>query len=382
MAAERLLSRPFVLCFAANLAQGLSFSLFLHFPGFLNRLGASEVEIGLISGVAGVAAILARPPIGPSMDRRGRRRVILLGGMLNVVACAGYLAVSGIGPLVYGLRIVHGLGVALLFTALFTYGADWVPASRRTQGLALFGVSGMLPISLGAVLGDVILARADYGALFEAAAALALLSFLLSLPLRDRPRDPSGREPSRGFLAALAQRDLLPLWWVGGLFAVALASVFVFFKRYVEETGIGTVGDFFSAYAGTAIALRLGLGWLPDRVGPKRVLYPALLALVLAFLLLAWAERPGQVLVAGVLFGFGHGFTFPILFGIVVTRAGEADRGSAMAIFTALFDAGVVVGGPLFGAAVTWGGFSALYLAAAAAVSGGLGVFALWDRGR
>src|SRR5262245_62292524 len=102
MAEERLLSRPFVLCFAANLAQGLSFSLFLHFPGFLNRLGASEVEIGLISGVAGVAGILARPPIGPSMDRRGRRRVILLGGMLNVVSCAGYLGVVAIGPLVYG----------------------------------------------------------------------------------------------------------------------------------------------------------------------------------------------------------------------------------------------------------------------------------------
>lgn len=382
MAEEPLLSRPFVLCFAANLAQGLSFSLFLHFPGFLNRLGASEVEIGLISGVAGVAAILARPPIGPSMDRRGRRRVILLGGMLNVVSCAGYLAVSAIGPLVYGLRIVQGLGVAMLFTALFTYGADWVPASRRTQGLALFGVSGMLPIALGAVLGDRILARADYGALFEAAAALALLSFLLSLPLRDRPRDCSGREPSRGFVAALSQRDLLPLWWVGGVFAIALASVFVFFKRYVEETGIGTLGDFFSAYAGTAIALRLGLGWLPDRVGPKRVLYPALLALVLAFLLLARAERPAQVLLAGVLFGFGHGFTFPILFGILVTRAREADRGSAMAIFTALFDAGVVVGGPLFGAAITWGGFPAMYLTAAAAVAGGLGLFALWDRGR
>jgi len=382
MPEARLLTRPFVLCFAANLAQGLSFSLFLHFPGFLNRLGASEVEIGLISGIAGMAAILARPPIGPSMDRRGRRGVILLGGLLNVVACAGYLAVTGIGPLVYGLRIVQGLGVAMLFTALFTYGADWVPASRRTQGLAIFGVSGMLPISLGAVLGDWILARASYAELFEAATGLALLSFLLSLPLRDRPRDPRGREPSRGFLAALSQPDLLPLWWVGGIFAIALASVFVFFKRYVEETGIGTVGDFFSAYAGTAIALRLFLGWLPDRVGPKRVLFPALLGLVAAFLLLADAERPGQVILAGVLFGFGHGFTFPILFGILVTRAGEADRGSAMAIFTALFDAGVVVGGPLFGAAITWGGFSAMYGVAAAAVTLGAAFFAVWDRGR
>jgi MFS family permease len=382
MPGPALLSRPFVLCFAANLVQGLSFNLFLHFPGFLNELGAGDVEIGLITGIAGVAAIGVRPPIGPSMDRRGRRGVFLLGGVLNVLACAGYLAVTQIGPLVYALRVLHGLGEAMVFTALFTYGADHVPAERRTQGLALFGVSGMLPISLGAKLGDVILSRADYTTLFAAAAALSVLSLLLSLPLRDRVRDPVGAEPARGFRAALAQRDLLPLWWVGGVFATALASVFVFFKRYVDETGIGSVGDFFSAYAITAILLRVFAGWLPDRVGPKRVLLPALVALATAFMLLAGAESAGEVLVAGVLFGVGHGFTFPILFGILVTRAGEADRGSAMAIFTALFDTGVLVGGPLFGALITWAGFSTMFVSAAAAIAVGMVVFAVWDRGR
>jgi predicted MFS family arabinose efflux permease len=232
------------------------------------------------------------------------------------------------------------------------------------------------------VLGDWILERADYAALFATATALAAASLLLSLPLRDRPRDPAHSGASRGFGAALTQRDLLPLWWVGGVFATALASVFTFFKRFAMETQIGSVGSFFSAYAATAIALRLFLGWLPDRVGPKRVLLPALAVLATAFVLLAAAEGPEEVLVAGILFGFGHGFTFPILFGILVSRAGEADRGSAMAIFTALFDLGVLVGGPLFGLVLMAGGFSTMYLAAGASLVLGLGVFAVWDRAR
>jgi MFS family permease len=382
MSDDRLLTRPFVLCFLAELAQGLAFTLFLHFPGFLNGLGASEVEIGMIFGVSGLAAILARPPIGPSMDRHGRRGVILLGGVLHVVACGLYLGVTRIGPEIYFLRALHGLAVAMLFTAFFTYVADWVPASRRTQGLALFGVSAMLPISLGSLLGDLILARADYRALFAAATFLALVSLLLSLPLRDRPRPPVAAEPSHGFMAALAQRDLVPLWWIGGVFSVALASVFAFFKRYVMETEIGTVGGFFSAYAGTAIFLRLFLGWLPARVGPKRVLFPSLAALATAFALLAVAERSLDVLLSGVLFGIGHGFTFPILFGILVTRGREADRGSSMAIFTALIDLGIVLGGPIFGFVISRAGFSTMFLVNAALVCAGTAVFAFWDRRR
>jgi len=233
---------------------------------------------------------------------------------------------------------------------------------------------------LGASLGDEILARADYQALFLASLGFAVAALLLSLPLRDVHRRPGVEaEPSRGFRAALTQRDLLPLWWIGGIFAIALASVFTFLKRYVDETGYGTVGAFFNAYTAVALALRVFFGWLPDRVGPLRVLLPALACLATAFVLLALADGPLEVVVAGLLFGAGHGFTFPILFGIVVTRARDADRGSAMGILTGLFDLGVVLGGPLFGSIITVFGFSAAFATAGAIVVAGTFVFVGWD---
>ena len=79
------------------------------------------------------------------------------------------------------------------------------------------------------------------------------------------------------------------------------------------------------------------------------------------------------MVLAGALVGVGHGFTFPILFGMLVTRARDADRGSALAIFTALFDLGVVVGGPLFGSVIRFSGFGAMFHTAAVAVFGGVG---------
>ena len=52
---------------------------------------------------------------------------------------------------------------------------------------------------------------------------------------------------------------------------------------------------FFAMYAGTAIALRLFLGWLPDRIGQRRVLLPALLILAVGFFVLANASTAAEV---------------------------------------------------------------------------------------
>lgn len=385
MVREPLLTRAFVLVALANFFQGVAFNLFLHLPGFLRELGAGAALIGWITSITAVAALGVRPQVGKVMDTRGRRGVILAGNALNVVAVAAYLAVDNIGPFVFAVRIVHGLAEALLFTSLFTVAADLVPESRRTEGLALFGVSGMLPTSVGGVLGDFVLARADYHALFGVALALSLVALVLSWPLVDPPRaSASAADEARplGFRAVLGARDLLPLWWIAGVFTTALTSVFVFLKLFVEVTGVGSVGGFFTAYAGTAIALRVLAGWLPDRVGPKRVLFPALVSLAVGFLVLGLARSEEAVWAAGVLCGIGHGYTFPILFSLVVTRARATDRGTAMAIYTGLFDLGVLIGGPSLGAAVERMGFTFMFHGTAGWVLLGTAIFAFWDGDR
>jgi MFS family permease len=379
MAESSLLTRPFVLCFVANLLQGLAFNLFLHFPGYLKQLGASEFQIGFISALTAVAAIALRPPTGRAMDRRGRRVVILAGGVVNVVAVALYLTVQRIGPWLYAVRVAHGVAEALLFSSLFTYAADQVPAERRTQGLALFGVSGMLPISLAGTYGDWLLRRHGYRDLFLSALVLAVASLLASLPLRDRPRAPSAGGAPLGFRAALGQRDLLPLWFIGAVFSVVLTAFFIFIKTFVDATGIGTVGGFFTAYTASALVLRVFLGWLPDRVGPKRVLVPALAALAVGFAAMAMARSAGDVALAGILCGIGHGFTFPILFGLVVTRTPEANRGAAMALFTALFDLGVLIGGPAFGYLIERAGYTVMFGFGGVLTTVGTALFLLWE---
>jgi MFS family permease len=379
MTRDRLVTRAFALAFVAHFLHALSYNLFLHLPGLLRQMGAEEDRIGMVMGMAGATALLARPALGRAIDDRGRKPVAILGGVLGVVACSAYLLVDHIGPAMMAIRLAHGLSEAMLFASLFALVADVVPASRRIEGMGLFGVSGLLPIALGGLLGDLLLKVGTYQHLFLVAVGCSALGTLLTLGLAET-RTVAG-EPSRGLVAALRQRDLVPLWIAGLGFAMALAAPFTFAKTLVlERPSLGEVGPFFGAYTVGAVGVRLLGGRIPERFGPKRTLYPAMAIMTTGLLAVAAASAPTALLVAGVLLGVGHGWVFPILTGLVVTRARERERGAALSIYTGLFDAGFLLGAPAFGWIARHADHGRMFVAAAAVTVVAGVTFALRDR--
>lgn len=377
VATTRLLSPAFVLAMAVNFLQGLSFFMFIHFPRFLTGLGADEVTIGLVVAVAAIASILLRPAVATLMDSRGRRLAVLIGGLMNTAAVPLYFTVTAVGPWLYAVRVLHGLASALTFTAITTYGADHAPEGRRTQGLALFAASSMLPAAVGGWVGDLVLEAGGFRGVLFAALGFAVTALALSTLLPgDRVVPTAETLPRRpgAFWRAAAQSDLVPIWMIGFAVSLAMMAYSTFLRTFVDETGVGSVGLFFAAYAGTAVVLRLFGGWLPDRVGRDRVFYPSLAAFSAGFLVLAWGSSTTTTVLAGVLCGGGLGYAFPIQFATVVERSTAFERGSAMAAFTVFLDLGALAGSPLLGWVISLAGYRAMFITAAATVALGAGL--------
>lgn len=381
MPKQSLFTRAFILAAFANLLLHLAAVLFVHLPGFLQQLGAGEAEIGRIMAAQAIGAVLAWPFVGRAMDARGRRVVILGGCVFFIVVIALYLCIDSTGPLVYVVRVLDGMAHAMWYTALFTHGADLVPARRRTEGLAIFGVSGMITVGLGAPFGDVILTHWSYRELFLGALGFAALGSILCLPLRD-VRLVHGEEiaPAHGVFAAARQPGLRPVWLAAFAFFVALCALFTFMKTFVSVGNLGGVGDFFSAYAATAVILRVLVGWLPDRVGPRRMLGIAMLCYALGFVVLSLAQSPVHVLVAGVICGAGHAYTYPVLFSLVVERADPLARGSAVAFYTAIDWLGLLIAGPVFGFVIEVAGYATAFAGLALLLAAGVSAFYGIDR--
>jgi predicted MFS family arabinose efflux permease len=313
-----------------------------------------------------------------AIDRVGRRAFVLATGAAHVVLCGIYATIERLTPAVYVLRATHGVVEAIIFSILFAYAAEVVPASRRTEGIAWFGVSAQLPIALGGLVGDFVLARAGYASLFMGTSVLAALGLIASLPLDEQKVGEV--HPAGSFIECATQRDLLPLWFIGIAFATAIAPVFIFLKTYVLATGIGSVGLFLALYSLSAAALRLFFGWVPDRVGPKKALGPAILAVAVGMWLIARARTGASIGIAGMLAGAGHGLAFPVVAGLVVDRARPPDRSIALSLVASIFDVGQLIGGPLFGAIIVAQGYGTAFAAAALTAAIGLVVFTAWDR--
>jgi predicted MFS family arabinose efflux permease len=364
--------------FAAALLQELSFALMIHLPGYLSDLGATEGLIGVLYASSAVVSLVFRPWLGRILDLTHRRTVLLVAGVVNMGVVLALTTTTEWGPYLWVLFLVQRTVQIALFTTILTYGADSIPVERRTQGLAIFGLSGLIPIAIGGYSGDVIIATVGYYGLFYAAAGVLVISWLIVWTLPVLPV--RGHQPRRSFWAAFAQRNLLPLWFATLLFSIGLESLFTFTRTFVDERQVGTAGLFFAVYGVTAAVTRIAGGQMYDRVSHRPLLVGAIAAYGVGLVFMGMAQHVAMMVLAAIVTGTAHGAAFPILSSEVVNRARVSERGSAMATFTSIFDIALLAGAPSVGFIIEGFGYLAAFTTAGVALILGAVAYRVWDR--
>lgn len=370
---DRLLSGPFLRTTAANLFFFLSFTAYFLLPLHLRVLGAGETTIGAVMGTAAFASLAALPFVGVTIDRWGRRAFLLLGAAGMAVASIGFQLVDSLGILLFALRLLQGVSFAAGATATTTFAAEFAPPARRAQALGVFGLSTLVTHALGAALGEELIQRWGFTALFALTTLSALIAGALALSLHDAA---AGRHA-----AALAQRRLRPAHWVLGgtmtLLGLAFGAVTTFIPTFMSGEGLGRVGLFAVTYTSTAILARLVGAGLSDSFGRRQVIVPALVTFSAATLWIAWAYTLPVLLVAAALFGLAQGITYPTMHAYLIDLAADAQLGRSQALFNGAFHLGVGCSAFLFGAVAEHFGYRAMFMAAAAMPLLGALVFAV-----
>ena len=152
----KLYSPSFITMAFSNLFTVSSFGTFFLFPLLITSYGGSKSDIGIIMGVFALSAVLCRPWISNMIDLIGRKRSYTIGCSIMSVLPLIYLLFQGNLSHFYLslilVRIVHGVGLAICFTASFTYIADIVPEERLNEGIGIFGVTGLTGLAIGPVM--------------------------------------------------------------------------------------------------------------------------------------------------------------------------------------------------------------------------------------
>ncbi|MBW2595526.1 MAG: MFS transporter [Deltaproteobacteria bacterium] len=373
-----LYNSTFITMALANLFAVSSFGAFFLFPLYIINHGGSKSDIGIIMGIFALSAVLCRPWISNMVDRIGRKRSYTVGCVIITILPLLYLMLRGSLSEVYlpllFLRVIHGVGVAICFTAAFTYIADIVPPDRLNEGIGMFGVTGLIGLAIGPVVAEIIIGRFGFDIFFFVTAGMAAMGLVLHLPLRESYRR-SAHESSVSFFSVMFRQRSLTVVLLAALFGFGLSAAIGFISPFAREQAIAFISLYFICYSGTAVLTRFFGGRLADRVGENRIIPYALAMTGAGLFVLAFLEGSAALIIAGLMSGCGHGLLFPCLNAMAIRDEPIDIRGKITGVFTGGLDAGAFVGSLMLGYIGEWVGFRALFFTAGLALLLGLAVY-------
>ena len=304
--------------------------------------------IGLVVGAMGMAGMIFRPLVGVWLDGGNRVRMAKLGAIGTTIAFVGYAL--DLGPwAMLAFRLLHGMTMAMFTTALLAVVGASVPPASRGAGLGLYQTAGAVGQLYAAPIAIAVAVVAGMNITFLLTAGVVFVSLVTASMVRDTHAPAVVTTPlpwrqrawvsKTAFLPALVFLCVTAPW----------GAVTTFLIEFADERALTNVGLFYTMVAATQVLSRASVGWLADRLAPALTVIPALLAATASLLLLSVTHSETMLLVAGLLFGLGLASTQTSMVALVVSRTAPAGLGSAMATYTIAWDAGLVLGGTLFG---------------------------------
>jgi len=377
-----LYTPAFAALFLANLCTVASYAAYFLFPLFITDHGGSQRDIGIIMGVFALASALCRPWVAEMIDRLGRKRSYSIGCTIMTLMPLLHLFLKGplanyYLPLLL-IRIIHGIGLAICFTAVFTFIVDLIPERRLNEGIGMFGTSGLLGLALGPAIAEPLMKYFGDSGFFFSAASLAMLGLLLHLPVGD-PHLTQGQAPidTPAFFTLLKQRKQLISCGLALVFGFGLAATGSFIAPLAEQRQLSYISFYYVAYSCAAVGIRFLAGKLADRLGEKQIIPWGLTIAAGGLLLVPLVHGNLVLLTVGFLFGLGHGLLFPSLNAMAVRDEPYAVRGKITGIFTGGIDAGAFSGSLFLGMIGELAGYSVLFICAGLVMLTGLWLFQL-----
>jgi MFS family permease len=161
--------------FVNNLNDGLAWGLL---PIVQAAAGLSIAQIGILSAAYPATWGLAQVATGALSDRVGRRRLIVVGMLVQAAAIASIATTSGFWPWLVA-AVALGLGTAMVYPTLIAVIADIAPSRQRGSVIGLYRFWRDLGFAAGAILVGLVAGAAGALAAILVVAGLTGLSGLL-----------------------------------------------------------------------------------------------------------------------------------------------------------------------------------------------------------
>ncbi|HEY9338779.1 MAG TPA: MFS transporter [Kribbella sp.] len=334
-------------------------------PMYLAAHGSGGVGAGLSTAAMMFSAVGVELVVPRMLARWGYQVVLGLGLVLLGVPSLVLLGSASL-PVVLAVCVVRGAGLAILVVGAVALVADLAPASRRGEALGVYGVAVGVPAVIGLPLGVYLTHVVGFGALFVLAAVASLVGLvaLVGLPARV-----AVEEQHVKVLGGVRRSGLLMPTLVFAAVTVAAGISVTFLPLSVASGKQSMVATALLLQAIAAPAARWLAGRYADRVGPAKLLAPALGFAVIGAGALVFLPSAAAILIGSTCFGIGFGAAQNLTLALMYNRVDRSRYGQVSALWNLAYDGGWGLGALVFGAIVSGTGYPVAFALTAAVVA-------------
>lgn len=350
---EVLWTKSFIMLMVGNLFVFMSFQMLIPtLPPYIKSLGASGLEIGLVTALFSIGAVLSRPFIGYMLEYRARKPLVLIGAVALLLVTVIY-PLSQIVVIFLLFRFIHGLAWGWSTTVNGTAAVDVIPRSRLGEGMGYYGLSITIGMIIAPSLGIYLYQVTEFSNLIIVSAVLGLIAIgLLAIVHYQTPAsvEETEREDLKfSYFGSLVEKSS---WYPAFITLIATfgyGSIVTFIVIFGEERGIDQIFLFYLVNAIMASLSRPVAGKWFDNHGPRGLVLMCMFLSFVGMWVLSFAHSNLFIIVAGALFGVGFGSLIPTLQSWTLSMTPENKRGVANGMFFSSIDLGIGLSGIIFG---------------------------------
>ncbi|MFS0781059.1 MFS transporter [Bacillus sp. 1P06AnD] len=355
---ERLWTKSYIMLILGNLFTFMSFQMLIPtLPPYIKSIGASELEVGLMTALFSIGAVIIRPFIGFMLEYKARRWLVFIGA-IALLAVTMIYPLTNIVIVLLAFRFVHGVAWGWSTTANGTASVDLIPNSRLGEGTGYYGLSITLGMIVAPSLGLLLYQTTTFTNLIYVSGFLGVIAIVL-LALVSYQMPESVAKTKRSDLKFSYTGSLIEkaAWFPAVLtllIAFGYGSIVSFIVIFGNDRGIDNIFVFYLVNAVFATLSRPITGKWFDRNGPRGIILVCSVLTFAALWVLSLSHNSWHIGIAGALLGMGYGSILPTLqsWGLSITPPKR--RGIANGMSFSAIDLGIGLSGLIFGFLATY----------------------------
>ncbi|MDD1685838.1 MFS transporter [Methanoregula sp.] len=355
-------------------------------PLFVQALGGGDTLLGLIAAVSPLAGILFSFPVGVISDRLGRRRLLVIAGLVFLTAPLLYLLITD--PLwLIPIRFFHGTATAILGPVVSAIIAERFPATKGEM-LGRYSSATLIGRTLAPLAGGIILSvfmfmpgLFPYRMVYIVAALAAVP--VMYLILRYREEKP-GLLDLPGF--SVFKESLVTFVANRSLRATAMADMATYFAFGAFETFLPVylfslhfeawqIGVIFAVQVLIIAATKPFFGRIADRVDKRYQIIVGLLVTGGSVAAVPVVTGFVMILAVSAAFGLGMSLSTVATSAYIADVAKKEEIGASMGALSAIMDIGHSAGPLVTGIIISLAGYSSGFFAGFVLALAAAGIF-------